>query len=310
MKAESRPMIFLPVPLFDPGAMADPPALMQIGPDPSPMAPSDLPIPRRRRAEPAPVASPAAVAPQGDRLALCLSKAADDPAQGLAEAHAWLAQASTADQRVRANQCLGVILAQQGQFKQAGEAFADAVALVPAEQQVGAVPLMAMAGNAALAGGDAAAALVWFDRALGVDGSAQDAALGAIHADRSRALVALGRTAEAGQALADARRLAPGDAEVWLLSATLARRSDDLVAAQRAIETAARLAPRDPAIGVEAGVIAVLGGRDDAARRSWQSVVDAAPSSEEARVARAYLAQLGTAPTSAAPPVPPEPPRP
>jgi cytochrome c-type biogenesis protein CcmH/NrfG len=112
---------------------------------------------------------------------------------------------------------------------------------------------------------------------------------------RARALVSLDRAAEAQSALAEARRLAPGDAEVFLLSATLARRGQDLKAAQGFIETAALLDPVDPRIGLEAGVIAVLGGRDDAARKSWQSVIAAAPDSAPARSARAYLAQLADA---------------
>jgi Flp pilus assembly protein TadD len=123
-----------------------------------------------------------------------------------------------------------------------------------------------------------------------------------VQADRSRALVALGRNADAVTALQEAHRLAPEDAEGWLLSATLARRDKDLPRAQRDIEVAARLAPLDPAIGIEAGVIAVLDGRDEAARRSWESVVKAAPDSDEAKVAKGYLEQLGPA----AAPVPPE----
>ena len=41
----------------------------------------------------------------------------------------------------------------------------------------------------------------------------------------------------------------------------------------------------DAQIGLEAGVIAVLSGRDDAARRSWQSVLTAAPGSDAAKTA-------------------------
>jgi len=58
-------------------------------------------------------------------------------------------------------------------------------------------------------------------------------------------------------------------------------------------------------VGVEAGVIAMLGQREDAARQSWQSVLAMAPASDEARVARGYLEQIGAAPTST--PVPPNP---
>ena len=78
---------------------------------------------------------------------------------------------------------------------------------------------------------------------------------------------------------------------------TLARRGKDLERAQRDIEVAAGLAAHGnllgPQIGLEAGVIAVLAGHDSAARKSWNSVVAAAPDSEEARQAKDYLAQLG-----------------
>ena len=97
---------------------------------------------------------------------------------------------------------------------------------------------------------------------------------------------------EAAQALADARRDAPQRVESWLLSATLSRRMSDLEAAQAEIQTAAALAPEDPAVGLEAGVIAVLAGQDDAARKSWSSVIELAPETPEAATARGYLAQL------------------
>ena len=115
----------------------------------------------------------------------------------------------------------------------------------------------------------------------------------AILTDKARAEVALGRNDDAAKALDQARTLAPTDAGVFLLSATLARRMHDLTAAQSHIETAARLNPRDPAIGLEAGVIAVLSGHDLAARKSWNSVIAIAPSSSEADQARQYIAQLG-----------------
>ena len=55
---------------------------------------------------------------------------------------------------------------------------------------------------------------------------------------------------------------------------------------RRAISNAPpRSLPRDPQVGLEAGVIAVLSGRDDAARKSWQSVIAAAPDSDEAKTA-------------------------
>jgi len=45
---------------------------------------------------------------------------------------------------------------------------------------------------------------------------------------------------------------------------------------------------------VEAGVIAMLGGKEEAARKSWQSVIEVDPEGDAAETARGYLAQLGT----------------
>jgi Flp pilus assembly protein TadD len=42
-----------------------------------------------------------------------------------------------------------------------------------------------------------------------------------------------------------------------------------LADAQTQIQTAARLTPLDPEVGLEAGVIAMLSGHEDAARKSW-----------------------------------------
>ena len=148
-----------------------------------------------------------------------------------------------------------------------------------------------MAGNAALAAGDAEAALGAFDQAT-ADAAGQGALTGEIALDSARALVLLGENEQADEALAAARAAAPNDAQAWLLSATLARRTGDLATAQTQIERAAELDPRSRAIGLEAGVIAVLSGREDAARKSWQSVIEASPDSPEAETARGYVAQL------------------
>src|SRR5690606_35144317 len=47
-----------------------------------------------------------------------------------------------------------------------------------------------------------------------------------------------------------------------------------------------------PEVGLEAGVIAMLQGREAAAEASWRSVVEIEPDSEAATTARGYLAQL------------------
>lgn len=288
-------MIVLPAPSFA-VEIAQDAALMQVGPNPSPGQASPLPIPRRRRGEAAASPPPELVRPDlpaQDRLASCIAKAARDPQAAVIDARLWVAEGADAAQRVRANHCLGLILANAGDFNGALAAFADAVAGIPAEQAVAAVPLMGMAGNAALAGDRAQDALGWFDRALAVQGYADNAVLGTMQADRARALVALGRDGDAAAALDEAHRLAPEDADGWLLSATLARRGGKLAEAQGFIEQAADLAPFDAAVGLEAGVIAMLSGREASARKSWESVITVAPGSEAANLATGYLDQLG-----------------
>jgi len=264
--------------------------LMQIGPDIHTYNQTPLPVITQQRRDAAKTNAPPLPV---DPLSECMARARSDPAAGLTYARDWLSRAATPEARARADQCLGLIQSDQGDYAGAQGAFADAVAAIPVAQIASAVPLMAMAGNAALASGDPVHALGWFDRALAVKDYDDAPARGAIEADRARALVAQSRTAEAVTALAEARRLAPGDAGVFLLSATLARRGRDLAGAQGFIETAAAIDPLDPAIGLEAGVIAELAGHEAAARKSWNSVIVTAPDSAEAGTARGYLSQLG-----------------
>lgn len=306
MKDTDTPMIF-PLPLF--AALANPlpstsNALMQIGPNPSPQQASPLPIPRRRRiVETAPVTGEATqekAQQKPDRLAACLATGRKDLTAGLASARLWRDGAETDFERTRANQCLGLLLNESGDYAGAEAAFEAAVAKIPPEQAASSVQLLAMAGNAALAAGAADRAVGWFDKALALKATGDNVMFGAIQVDRARALVAGNRLSEAASALDDAHRLAPEEPEGWLLSATLARREGDLARAQRDIEVAAAKDPRDPAIGLEAGVIAVLGGRDVAAMKSWDSVIKSSPDSPEAKTARGYLEQLGPVPTSSA----------
>ncbi|NML95301.1 tetratricopeptide repeat protein [Novosphingobium olei] len=306
MKDADTPMI-LTLPLLAAMAMPVPltqPAHLQVGPNPSPQQASPLPIPRRRRVvETAPGTDGAASEEKKqmpDRLAACLATGRQDLTAGLASARLWRDGAKTDFERTRANQCLGLLLNESGDYAGAEGAFAAAVATIPPEQAASSFQLLGMAGNAALAGGHADKAVDWFDQALALKGVGDNAARASLQTDRARALVAAGRMAEAGGALDEAHRLAPEDAEGWLLSATLARRGGDLDRAQRDIEVAAAKDPRDPAIGLEAGVIAVLAGRDVAAMKSWDSVIKAAPNSPEAKTARGYLEQLGPVPTSSA----------
>jgi tetratricopeptide (TPR) repeat protein len=305
----------------------------QIGPNPRQYEPSPLPIPRRKRVTEVPPPAPgttqpatqsAAAAPALQRAGpsrydLCIAAGRQDLPAAIAAARKWLAATPTAAanaERGAASLCLAELLAQQGDYTGAQAAFAESAQQVPQADLKAPFARDAYLGSVALAGGQYEIALKFLDSALAEPPSKaptaeENAARGAVQIDRSRALVAQNRLPEASGALEDAHRLAPNDPEGWLLSATLARRGKDLERAQRDIEVAASLAAHgDPLagqIGLEAGVIAMLSGREDAARKSWQSVLALAPESPEAVTAKGYLDQIGPIPTSSAPAASPAP---
>ena len=238
-------------------------------------------------------AAAALPSPEQDRLTVCERAARRDPTEAIATASAWLKEAVGAE-RSYPQECLGFAFVSLLRWQAAEDAFAAARDARPAGELAARAKLAAMAGNAALADNRYAAAIQHLDPARGDAAAAGDAPLaGEIAADRAQAYVGLGDLAHADAALADARRDAPQRMESWLLSATLARRQGKLADAQKDIETAAALAPKDPAVGLEAGVIAALAGRDEAARQSWRSVIELAPNEPQAATARDYLAQIG-----------------
>ncbi len=229
-----------------------------------------------------------------NRLANCIALTQIDPEAARSDASGWF-DAAVLRHKSAAAQCLGMAEVQLGKWERAIAAFTTGRDLaLPGAQDVRA-QLGAMAGNAQLVLGETAPALITLQQAQAdADAAGSEILKGEIALDRARALVALGRSGEAQSALTLARTALPHHPQAWLLSATLARRLDALGDAQRFIEQAALLAPADPEIGLEAGVIAVLSGRDDAARRSWNSVIELAPDSPFAETATAYLAQLET----------------
>lgn len=226
------------------------------------------------------------------RLDLCLAEAARDPASAITNASGWLDEGFGVE-RSRPLQCLGAAYVSLLRWQAAEGAFVSARLARPERDHEGRARLGAMAGNAALADGRFQHAREHFDQAQADAAAGEQLALGGeVAIDRAQALVGLGATDEAVIALEQARLTAPQLPEAWLLSATLARRQDKLADAQAWIGTAAALAPSDPAVGLEAGLIAALAGQDDAARKSWQSVIDLAADSAQAATARGYLAQL------------------
>lgn len=265
------------------------PLLLQVGPGGGlPQAP--LQIPRKKSGA---VAQPKheGMAAEGP-LNECLRIARAGQTDAIALAEGLLAKAKTANDRSRARECHALALAQTGEWAEAAPMFL--AAREDAGQADQRARLAALAGNASLAAQDPAGALAALelarsDAAQGSDGKLR----AAIAMDSARALVALKRPTDAANALTDARNFDPGNAEAWLLSATLSRRQADLSAAQGQIEKAAGLSPVDPEIGLEAGVIAMLLGQSEAARKSWQSVISAAPGSDAAKTAQGYIDQLG-----------------
>lgn len=240
-----------------------------------------------------PAAATPAPAPEASRLKACLEQAQAEPAKAIPAASRWLAEAKGVA-RALPQQCLGQAYTSLQNWTAAHGAFIAARDAVAPSDRGARARLGAMAGNASLAAGDATTALAELDNAVADASLTGDKALvGSIRADDARALVSLGRNADAAKVLDLARAEAPKDAQVWLLSATLARRMGQLEQARQQIANAAVLDRSDPAIGLEAGVIAELAGDEAAARASWQAVVAAAPDAPEGRSAKAYLAQIG-----------------
>jgi tetratricopeptide (TPR) repeat protein len=233
--------------------------------------------------------------PNARWLAQCLKQLEEDAARAHSQAQIKLTGA-LGEERVIANHCLGLAATELGLWQDAQNAFTQARDETSADQTRARARFGAMAGNAALAGGNPSGAVSLLEEAQTDAASASSAPLQVIAAlDLARALVALERPIDALEELETATTLAPEESEGWLLKATLLRRLDRLGDAQAAIERAAAIAPQESAIGLEAGVIAILGGREDAARTSWQSVIDVQPDSLAAETARGYLEQIGPA---------------
>ncbi len=267
-------------------------ALMQVGPlgqAGQTADPHDLvrDRPPRQSTEIAAPASPSAW------LDECFDLIDSDPAR--ANSIAQIQRDTTiGTEQVLANHCLGLAATKLELWSQAQAAFIAARDGVPADELPLRARMGAMAGNAALAGGDATTALALFNaaRADALASSSGDlAALVAL--DQARVLVSLDRLAEVAPLLAEARNLRPNDPESRLLSATFFRRQGQLDAAQIQIEQALALAPDDPEILLEAGVIAVLDDRDNTARSQWELVIATNPGHPAAATARDYINQLG-----------------
>jgi tetratricopeptide (TPR) repeat protein len=269
--------------------------LMQVGPDPTRDAFPGIPEELRDRPERTQPVESTTSSPSRRKLAECVNLARDDAEAASDFAQGWRETAASQLELAQSAHCLGLALVRQRNFAKAQRAFDLATDEVPDGAPAYQARLAAMAGNAAMAQDKPAIAEIAFARAVTFATQAADAPLSAsVAIDRARALVALERNEEAVAALAGARANDPANARAWLLSATLSRRLERLGEAREQIAQAALLSPQDPAVGLEAGVIAALAGREDEARRSFESVLEVAPQSEAARRAQTYLDQLAS----------------
>jgi tetratricopeptide (TPR) repeat protein len=227
------------------------------------------------------------VSPEQARFDACATLANADPVRALAEAGTW----RIAGGGILARQCEGLAYVTQKRWLPAATAFEAAAREADMKSDGRAATLWVQAGNAALAGNDAKKALPFFDGAL-ARGALQGEQLGEAHLDRARARAALGDMKGARADLDLVATHVPADPLGWLLSATLARKMNDLPRAQLDIEEAAKRAPDDASVALEAGNIAVLSGREDAARTAWQAAVKLAPESISGKAATESLARL------------------
>jgi len=222
------------------------------------------------------------------RLAHCLDLASDQPQAGEAEAIKWRTENGGAP----ALQCLGVAYTNESRWTAAAGAFEQAARAAESVHGGRPADYWAQAGNAWLAAGEAAKARAALDAAIS-PATLTGLALGEAYLDRARARVALSDDEGARDDLDRAEATAAEDPFLWLLSANLARKMDDLPRAQKDIAEALKRSPNDSSVQLEAGYIQAWGGNDAEARAALKRVIELAPGSTDAVRARKALEKLG-----------------
>ena len=234
-------------------------------------------------------ATPAATLQANDqqRFEACTKLVDSDPARALDQAGAWHVSGG----ELLARQCEALAYVAQKRWVPAATAFEAAAKEADNKGDGRSTNFWIQAGNAALAANDPARARTAFDAAL-ARGQAVQADLGEIYLDRARARFALTDKKGARDDLDAALKLVPADPLAWLLSATLARQSGDLLRAQGDIAEAMTRSPDDAQVALEAGNIAILGGRDDVARTAWRAAVKNGGDRPAGKAAADALARL------------------
>ncbi|HEX7822654.1 MAG TPA: hypothetical protein VF463_18780 [Sphingobium sp.] len=228
----------------------------------------------------------------------CADLARHDSDAAITRARQWI----TRSDGPAARQCLGFAQAQGKHWTEAVTAFREGARLAGGDETA-AARLWAQAGNAALAGGDVPGALSALDAALVGNALPDGIERGEAYLDRARARVAMKDETGARTDLDNAIRLAPQDPLIWLLSATLARRMNDLPLARRHIAEAVSRAADDAQVALEQGVIAALSQDEVVARSAFHRARKLGEGTSVVEAADGYLTQLGEAPPPPTAPV-------
>ena len=218
------------------------------------------------------------------RIAACQKLIASDPKTAVDQATAWAER----DKSVPARQCLGLAFVGVERWAPAEASLAQAAAQAEADHDARSLSLWSQAANAALASDQPAKAREDLDHVLAAAGVPPTLG-GEAWIDRARADVALNDLGQARTDLDKGLALVPQDPFAWYLSASLARRQNDLVRAQKDIAVALKSASDDPAVQLEAGNIFAAAGQPDAAHAAWTRAAQLAPDTPEGQSAKAAL---------------------
>ena len=225
------------------------------------------------------------------RFEACAALAETDPAAARAEALRW----GVAGGAWFARQCAGLAYAREANWPLAAAEFEAAAKASELARDRRAATYRAQAGNAWLAAGEPAKARAALDSAL-VAGTLTGLELGEAQLDHGRAMVATGNLDAARRDIDLALVTAADDPLAWLLSATLARRMQDLPRAKKDIAEALRRAADDASVQLEAGNIAAAGGDEAGARAAWGEAARLAPNADTGHHAIAALKQFDAVP--------------